>query len=131
MRHRSTLPKGPGLHPVLCFLHGYDEAASASGDEGFTTPRPARAWRHRYADEVGALVEQHGGDPQRRYLTGFSFGGNGVFDLALLQPRLGDDKRAGIDQGDDHVGAARRAYADETIYSWLLRWSISSSRRSP
>ncbi len=25
-----------------------------------------------------------GGDPRRTYLTGFSFGGNGVFDLALL-----------------------------------------------
>jgi hypothetical protein len=40
MRHRSTLPKSPGLHPVLCFLHGYDEAASASGDEGFTRHGP-------------------------------------------------------------------------------------------
>lgn len=33
--------------------------------------------------------------------------------------------------GDDHVGAPRRAYADATIYSWLLRWATSSSRRSP
>src|SRR5699024_234725 len=29
-----------------------------------------------------------GGDPTRTYLTGFSFGGNGVFDLALAQPGL-------------------------------------------
>jgi hypothetical protein len=27
------------------------------------------------------------------------------------------------DEGDDHVGAARRAYADERIYSWLLHFT--------
>lgn len=135
---------------------------------------------HRYAGEVRAVidaaVERHGGDARRRYLTGFSFGGNGVFDLALLQPdfwaalwpvdptplwpvdptrvpssdpgcpiwlsfgevarqrkaafihalrleparpaRQGE--RLYLDQGEDHVGSARRAYGDETIYSWLL-----------
>jgi predicted peptidase len=45
---------------------------------------------HRYAGEVRRIIEavraEHGGDPGRTYLTGFSFGGNGVFDLALEQP---------------------------------------------
>ena len=195
MKHRLSIPPGPGPHPVLCFLHGYDEAASTSGDQGFTRHGPlwhgtpasvaerflvivpqlpvaGDIW-HRYAKDVRALVERHGGDTRRRYLTGFSFGGNGVFDLALLQPgfwaalwpvdatrvpkrdpelpiwlsfgevarplkaafirRLGpgDPRRQYVDEGDDHVGAARRAYADDGIYSWLLRWSTSSSPRSP
>lgn len=29
---------------------------------------------------------RHNADPARTFLTGFSFGGNGVFDLALMQP---------------------------------------------
>lgn len=47
---------------------------------------------YRHSEAVRWLVrhahEQHGGDPERSYLTGFSFGGNGVFDLALLQPDI-------------------------------------------
>jgi dienelactone hydrolase len=45
---------------------------------------------HRYADDVLAVLSEVGAkqpiDAARRYITGFSFGGNGVFDLALLQP---------------------------------------------
>jgi dienelactone hydrolase len=44
----------------------------------------------RYAQTVEQIVDdasrQHGCDANRMYLTGFSFGGNGVFDLALAQP---------------------------------------------
>jgi predicted peptidase len=44
----------------------------------------------RYADVVRQIVSEvrseYGGDPRRLYLTGFSFGANGVFDLALLEP---------------------------------------------
>ena len=32
------------------------------------------------------VQQQFNGDPTRTFLTGFSFGGNGVFDLALAQP---------------------------------------------
>lgn len=98
--------------PLLCFLHGYDEAApvdirrgvtrhgplrpgsSAEARENFIIvapqlPRAGDIW-HRYADAVREIVEQvrlaHHGDSKRMYLSGFSFGGNGVFDLALLQP---------------------------------------------
>jgi predicted peptidase len=45
---------------------------------------------YRYAESVLAILrdihERHRGDSKRSYLTGFSFGGNAVFDLALLQP---------------------------------------------
>lgn len=44
---------------------------------------------HQYADAVREIVEQllaqNHGDSKRTFLTGFSFGGNGVFDLALKQ----------------------------------------------
>jgi hypothetical protein len=31
-------------------------------------------------------------------------------------------RRLCADHGDDHVGAARRGYADRQIYEWLLRF---------
>ena len=99
------------LQPVLCFLHGYDEGAPADIEDALTRHGPLRRgaseaaagfliiapqlplrgdlWR-RYAGAVQDIVEtvqqREGGDPQRSYLTGFSYGGNGVFDLGLVQP---------------------------------------------
>ncbi|MFL5538417.1 MAG: hypothetical protein ACJ8J0_05465 [Longimicrobiaceae bacterium] len=181
--------------PVLCFLHGYDEGAptelaagatrhgplrpgsSPLATRGFIVvapqlPRAGDHW-HRHAGDVRHIVEgvraEHGGDAARTYLTGFSFGGNGVFDLALAQPDLwaalwavdptriprqeirrpvwlsfgaiarrahaafvralalapaeGDvpaGDRLYLDEGEDHVGAATRAYRDDRIYRWLL-----------
>lgn len=102
--------KGP--LPVLCFLHGYGEGAPTEMEAGLTRHGPLRkgnkipavgrfivvvphlpergdVWRV-YADAVLEIVmnvqRRHGGDPARTYLTGFSFGANGVFDFALLQP---------------------------------------------
>ena len=99
--------------PLLCFLHGFDEAAPHAIRRALTLRGPLRAgswpgvttqfivvapqlpsagdlW-HRYADDVAAIVSElrrtHGGDASRTYLTGFSFGGNGVLDLAARQPR--------------------------------------------
>lgn len=184
--------------PVLCFLHGYDEGAPTPLREGVTRHGPLRAgsapraveefivvapqlprmgdhW-HLHADAVRAIVEEvraaHGGDARRTYLTGFSFGGNGVFDLALAQPgywaalwpvdptrvprgdparpvwlSIGAAARRGtagfirtlglqpagpapagdriyLDEGEDHVGSATRAYRDERIYGWLLAQSL-------
>jgi predicted peptidase len=197
VKHLLSLPPSEGRHPLLCFLHGYDEAAPRPLHEALTRHGPLRednppavkedfivlapqlplagdVW-HRYADDVQALVtttlDRLGGDRARAYLTGFSFGANGVFDLALLQPGLwaalwpvdptrvpareialplwlsvGEvaryQKRAFIDalclkenatgprvyedRGDDHVGAARRAYADPRIYSWLLGFTAGA-----
>lgn len=100
--------------PVLVFLHGYDEGAPADIRSALTLHGPLRAgnpavaragfiivapqlpvrgdyWL-RSADEVRDIVRgvqaRHGGDPARTYLTGFSFGGNGVFDLGLALPEL-------------------------------------------
>ncbi|KAI1712525.1 hypothetical protein DdX_09617 [Ditylenchus destructor] len=97
--------------PVLCFLHGRDEAAPLPLQQAVTlwgplSPKnPARIrnefiivvpqlpisgddW-HLYAGSVKDIVKhvqcEHGGDPKRTYLTGFSYGGNGVFDLGIKQ----------------------------------------------
>lgn len=105
-------PSDAGPRPVLCFLHGYDEGAPAEIRAALTRhgplrpgsspratsdfivvapqlPRQGDLWR-RHADDVRRIVddvaEAHGGDPRRTYLTGFSYGGNGVFDLALARP---------------------------------------------
>jgi predicted peptidase len=100
--------------PVLCFLHGYDEGAPMNMCGALTAHGPLRngnpnAWIdrfvivapqlpmrgdvwHRYAAIVRQIVqaerERHGCDMSRAYLTGFSFGANGVFDLALEQNDL-------------------------------------------
>lgn len=101
-----------GPQPVLVFLHGYDEGPPTPFEEGLTRHGPLRPgnpgrmlddfivvapqlptrgdlWRE-YQTNLAAIVDtvlrEHGGDPLRLYLTGFSYGGNGVFDLALLEP---------------------------------------------
>jgi hypothetical protein len=97
--------------PVLCFLHGYEEAAPmdirkaltrhgpmqrgcspATGREFIVIapqlPRMGDIW-YQYDEAVMDIVSTvrstYHGDAGRTYLTGFSFGGNGVFDLALVQ----------------------------------------------
>lgn len=176
----ESIPPRPGPHPLLCFLHGYDEAAPVPPKVALTRHGPLSSsaakvaaeqfiliapqlpfagdvW-HRFADEVQAVCLRMEADRSRLYLTGFSFGANGVFDLAdaglwaalwavdpTRPPRgapgvptwlsFGEAARSRkaafiralgpkaicVDEGDDHVGAARRAYADERIYRWLLK----------
>jgi poly(3-hydroxybutyrate) depolymerase len=182
--------------PLLCFLHGRDEGPPTTLMDAVTSHGPLKAgasprtghfvvvapqlrvrgdhW-HRHAETVRDVVhracDRFEVDESRMYLTGFSFGGNGVFDLAVLNgiswaalwavdptraPRdpltppvwlsVGEVTRAGLsrfvramqlreahgarpgprvyaDDGDDHVGAATRAYADDRIYDWLLEWN--------
>jgi predicted peptidase len=198
---------------LLCFLHGRGEAQpmdpvtamtmhgplhaeSALDTEGLALPFVVVApqlplagdlW-YEQIDRVAALVRRietrYATDPTRRYLTGFSFGGNGVFDLghrlpgfwsalwAVDPPRrpepdlaaplwlslgssarataaesvkllhsiaLGEDdddappdaSRVHLDQGEDHVGTARRAYADVRIYRWLLRHRRDDDEAAP
>ena len=105
---------GPGGWPVLCFLHGYDEAAPLDIHRGLRRHGPLREGSSPravenfvvvapqlptagdvwclYTDDVERMVREvhtlRGGDPGRTYLTGFSFGGNGVFDLAQAHPDL-------------------------------------------
>jgi predicted esterase len=97
---------------LLCFLHGSDEAApcetlraltrhgplrgSARAGEGFVIVAPqlpsrAQGWllcAEAIQDIVLHELVQHACDPTRVYLTGFSIGANGVFDLARIQPEL-------------------------------------------
>lgn len=100
--------------PILCFLHGYDEGQPTPIQRGLTRHGPLKPtsspvattefvvvapqlevsgdfW-HRHAGTVEEIIqtvqEEFQGDPERTFLTGFSFGGNGVFDLALAQPEL-------------------------------------------
>lgn len=95
--------------PLLCFLHGYDEGYPTPIREALTRHGPLNPDRpgfaaqtfivlapqlpvrgdrwHDFTDAVDDIVEQvsavHQIDPGQRFLTGFSFGANGVFDLAL------------------------------------------------
>lgn len=108
-----SLPGGEvpeaGAWPVLCFLHGYEEGPPTGARNGLTRHGPLRAdasafarsrfiilaphlpsrgdiW-DRHADDVQTIVRRvqglYRGIPQQTYLTGFSFGASGVFDLAL------------------------------------------------
>ena len=97
--------------PLLCFLHGYDEGApldifnalrrhgpfrslnQSTYKDRFVIVAPQLPVRgdlcNRYADTVGRIVleeaKRFACDLRRLYLTGFSFGGNGVFDLSFAQ----------------------------------------------
>jgi predicted peptidase len=115
LQYLLSLPRpawsAAGAWPLLCFLHGYDEGTPAPIEHALTRHGPLAAvsaplareqcvivapqlptrgdvWAW-YAPAVQQIMEQvqagHHGDPRRRYLTGFSFGGNGVFELALAQ----------------------------------------------
>lgn len=114
LRHLVWRPAAPATQPlpVLCFLHGYDEAAPMPIERALTVhgplsphsssitrdrflvvapqlPRAGDIW-HRWTDDlielVSGVAREHGGDAARWLLTGFSFGGNGVFDVALASP---------------------------------------------
>jgi poly(3-hydroxybutyrate) depolymerase len=93
--------------PLLCFLHGYDEGQPTELVEALTRHGPLKSdaskraqafvvvapqlpvrgdYWHRHAksvrDIVFAMCDRFDADSERLYLTGFSYGGNGVFDLA-------------------------------------------------
>jgi predicted peptidase len=119
LRYLLSVPPETGRRPgerfpLLCFLHGYGEAAPRDIRRAMTLHGPLRSssaprarqefivvapqlliggdlWS-RYADVLRQIVSEvrseHGGDPLRLYLTGFSFGANGVFDLGAAQPDL-------------------------------------------
>lgn len=115
LRYLLSVPRGADAaepRPVLVFLHGYNEGAPTDLQRGLTLHGPLRegnpslavrefivvapqlpekgdlwrSWDDEVCDIVRHVQAQHGGDARRTYLTGFSFGGNGVFDLALAKP---------------------------------------------
>jgi predicted peptidase len=112
-RGRDEAQEGTGL-PILCFLHGLDEGPPTKIEEGVTRHGPLRKgssplatgdfivvapqlpacgdiWQ-RYAGAVCEIVSflqtEYGADNRRSYLSGFSFGGNGVMDIAIFNPSL-------------------------------------------
>lgn len=151
LRYLLSVPGSPPLQrgpaPVLCFLHGYDEAAPTEIRRGLTRhgpfasiapasvadqfillapqlPAAGDLW-HRFADAVAELVAQvqqrHGGNRARTYLTGFSYGGNGVFDLALRQRGLWSALWA--------VDPTRAPPEDPGLPVWLSSGEVSRRRR--
>ncbi|MFL6513443.1 MAG: hypothetical protein ACJ8M1_00290 [Chthoniobacterales bacterium] len=110
----SAAVAGDKDRPLLVFLHGYDEGpptdilpastrhgplrsgyeTSLFGDMLIVAPQmPARGdiwidYGKELADLVRQLQRHADADRRRTYLTGFSFGGNGVFDIALHKPEL-------------------------------------------
>lgn len=117
--------------PLLCFLHGNGEAAPMPLDEAWRKHGPLRpgnpaiaaerflivvpqlaaehkgdSW-HRFRAGVEAIVAREcdaaRADRDRTYLGGFSYGGNGVFDLAR--------------SGGDGAG-----------WPWAAFWSVDPTR---
>jgi predicted peptidase len=113
--------------PLLCFLHGYDEGAPLDIFDALSRHGPFRSlnqstykdrfvnvapqlpvrgdlW-NRCADTVRQIVldeaKKFACDLRRLYLTGFSFGGNGVFDLAFAQTR----NMGGLMAGGPYTGS--------------------------
>jgi len=97
-------------HPVLCFLHGVGEAVNGGSSEGvaahqspawhadnrspfitpFLTVCPQRldpgCWTATDAQNLHSVhdqdIEEHNGCDEQVFLTGFSYGGDGVFWFA-------------------------------------------------
>jgi len=98
--------------PVLCFLHGLCEAAPVEIRQALTRhgplrhratchaihsfvvvapqlPSPQDRWRDHVEEVLDIVREvQHsfGGNPRRACLTGFSYGADGVFEVADANP---------------------------------------------
>lgn len=107
-------PVGQAGSPVLCFLHGLCEAAPAEIRQALALhgplrhretcqvirsfgvvapqlPTPESRWRDRIDDVieiVRAAQRRFCGDPQRTVLTGFSYGADGLFEVAEADPGL-------------------------------------------
>jgi poly(3-hydroxybutyrate) depolymerase len=95
LRYLLSVPPGTARpserFPLLCFLHGYGEAAPRDIRRALTLHGPLRSSSAARARQEFIVVAPQlliGGDPSRLYLTGFSFGANGVFDLGAAQPDL-------------------------------------------
>jgi predicted peptidase len=111
LRRPIANPESPTA--LLCFLHDYTEAAPCDTVRALTRHGPfcgsgsraaerfaivapqlpcaGDAWC-LYANAIQEIIEheadQHSCEPTKIYLTGFCIGGNGVFDLAQMQPNL-------------------------------------------
>jgi poly(3-hydroxybutyrate) depolymerase len=146
-----SVPAAPvgAARPLLCFLHGSDEggptpiraaltrhgplssaaAARATSEFVVVAPQlPLRGdWWYRHAAAVASIIrqvqQQHAADARRTYLTGFSFGGNGVFDLALATPSRWTALWP--------VDPTRVPPADPGLPLWLSSGEVSRHNRRP
>jgi hypothetical protein len=162
-------PRHAGPHPVLCFLHGADEHGDGGGqnlDRLLRNGSPAwhaergsdhlrdfivvcpqlerrRRWETsdaaRVCDLVAAAAESRGGDLSRLVLSGFSLGGEGVFQVAsasslrwaalwAVDPALqrvppfpGAGARVWVHHGQHQPGGAAMAGFSEAL--GLVPWS--------
>jgi hypothetical protein len=127
---------------LLCFLHDYNEAAPCDTIRALTRHGPfcgrgspaaerfaivapqlpcaSDAWC-LYANAIQEIIEheaqQHDCKPTRIYLTGFCVGGNGVFDLAQMQPNLWNGLWA--------VDPTRVPDAETSCPTWLTLGELS------
>ena len=149
MQHIVSAPRATGPLPLLCFLHGYGEAAPMAIDRALGRHGPLAAgaaplavrefivlapqlpiagdfWG-RHADQVLTLIDEvcarQAVDVTRMYLTGFSYGGNGVFDLALAQP----DRWAAL-WSVDPTRVPQRAPKQPL---WLSAGDVARAQRAP
>jgi len=157
MEHFVSVPGGAGPHPLICFLHGYDEAAPTPLHTALRRHGPLKEGnpplvRERFIvlapqlPHAGDVWQRHATrractspasasaattrvpkrDPDRPVWLSVGAAARGQCARFVQVLRLGPDRdgaRVYTDDGDDHVGAARRAYADARIYSWLLAFS--------
>ena len=157
LAHLLSTPPGGRRSALLCFLHGYGEAAPLPSSEralSFPWPPARRAAaplaRREFivvapqlpagratlgppcGAQCGTLINEvratHCVDPRRMYLTGFSFGGNGVFDLG---ERATGSLGGAVGGGSDARAAAGAANSfGSRPASWRARSAVRSSRRS-
>ncbi|KAL0237787.1 hypothetical protein GEMRC1_012261 [Eukaryota sp. GEM-RC1] len=135
------------LFPLICFLHGYDEGPPTEIKTGICrhgvfSPRASPLTSHficiapqlpkkgdhwnKHAESVKCIIEhvhQHNnGNPNQTYLTGFSFGANGVFDISLRFPNF----FAAIWP----VDPTRVPHSDPEVPIWLSSGEISRCKES-
>jgi predicted peptidase len=153
-----SIPPGqrPGERwPILVFLHGSGEAAPLDLQVAMTRHGPLSAssgsaatqrfviiapqltapggdvWNSR-ADQVKAIArsaaDKYQGNPSQIYLTGFSYGGNGVLDVGFRQRDVWaalwpvDPNRCPVNRADR---PSRAALAGEQI---IILWGVGCCR---
>jgi poly(3-hydroxybutyrate) depolymerase len=151
--------------PVLVFLHGNKEAApevlgaaltkhgplrqgsASAATEKFVVVAPqlpapgGDVWK-QYADAVKDIAHSAAGDyhgnPAKTYLTGFSYGGNGVLDIGPRQADIWaalwpvDPTRPPVESSDQPIWVSAGEYsrANEQIFNkvWGVRRKCTPER---
>lgn len=145
--------------PILIFLHGRGEAApldlrvamtrhgplrSSSGSaatERFVViapqlPQPGGDVWNQFAGQVQAIArkaaDKYQGNPSQVYLTGFSYGGNGVLDIGAGHPGVWaalwpvEATRRPVSGTDLPVWVSAGEYARRHISSYRRMWDVQA-----